>query len=1120
MIRLVHANRLEDLAGALAEALTDPQLSSLQPIEIVVPHPTWASWLKMALARRMGIAANLRFDSLHGFLRRVVDPDPRDRPSRPSDRRIEIAGADVIETLILSILSDEARLDAPALQPVKSYVRAAGDDEDLCDLRRVQLAEQLARLFDDYLYTRRDIVRAFETGAFDTLGLERAPSPIRAIAAWQRALWIAIFGKNDRPSMPLTEAFEVLPLESLHLPSTLHVFGASRLLPAHKEILSRIGKRIDIHLYAPNPSKEFWGDAGHEGANSALRMWGRAGREGIGLVQELVGFDFEARFLEIEPSTLLGRFQADVLAAASEHVIEGTADPSITCDGSIRFLACSGVRREVEVIADSIWSLVRAYEALRFDEIAVVLAGRDEAIYRAHIEAVFAESFDLPHHLLDVPIERSSRVVEAIELLFALPFSRFLRKDLLRLLMHPSIAPHVKEAAPNEWVRWIDALAIVHGADHRDHEPTYIEKDLYNWDQGLFRLMLGAFMSGERSGDPRIFSTDAHDYLPHECALDRLSSVAELFVLVRSLIQDARRLRRTKLSLSEWAELLSFYVTTYVRAGSEEDERDLHRCLAVLADLEALDVDRRPISFRIASERAKRGIQRLSTTRGQPLAEGVVVGPLAALARIPFKVVFIAGLGEGQFPVAEKRSPLDLRGTAKRASDVSAREGEEYMFLERILATEARLHLSFVARDARTGDVLEPSPVVLEFAEILEREYLGTTLEAAGILERHPLRRYQDRDLYLRAARQERTSLALRRDLSAHLIEETDAMPEGGLIDLQILRSAVQPEQMDRIGPALGLFSLPEPAKKPVEGIETIEVPYGALRAFLEDPREGWKRFVLDLRDFDGEDDPLAQEDETFSATALDATILLREVLFEKIARDLANEPLSFEEIYDRRGHRLELKGVLPTGVFLRAERFKHLGILAAWYAHITGMFGDRPRFLDALRFGKAREHARVDAFVDPLVLDVTLEGGRRARVELYGRTEPLIDGACSLFALAKDEPKSEAIREKQALRGFLDGVVLSALGRLTSDVHRALVLFASDKRLVRTFRRFSAEDARGYLGSLVADLLTGAHAYELPCEDVFAAHASGKAIEDAVEIVARRFGPYFMRRLDDGEHA
>src|SRR5215470_9832591 len=92
MIGLVHANRLEDLATALVANLGEP---GLDPVEIVVPHSTWSSWLKMAIARRTGIAANLRFDSLHGFLRRAVDPDPKDRQRRAGDRRVRIAGADV-----------------------------------------------------------------------------------------------------------------------------------------------------------------------------------------------------------------------------------------------------------------------------------------------------------------------------------------------------------------------------------------------------------------------------------------------------------------------------------------------------------------------------------------------------------------------------------------------------------------------------------------------------------------------------------------------------------------------------------------------------------------------------------------------------------------------------------------------------------------------------------------------------------------------------------------------------------------------------------------------------------------------------------------------------------------
>jgi exodeoxyribonuclease V gamma subunit len=1121
MIRLVQAHRLDALADALAENLAagvrNGSRSPLEPVDIVVPSSTWASWLKIAIASRAGIAANLRFETLQGFLGEAAG--------------VRIAGAELFESALISILLDPDKLDAADLRPLFAYVEAAGEDADLRDLRRVQLAHQIGRLFEDYQLTRRDIVRAFE-GSPSLFEAADLPG-VRAITAWQRALWRMIFGPGapfdprasssaDR-TLSLIAAFEAQPLGALRLPKALHVFGASRLLPAHLAILTRISERTALHLYAPNPCQELWGED-PEGDSPALELWGRAGREGVRIVHELAGYDFEARFEERTPPepSLLSRFRSDVLRGVPRtrprvEEVEFASDPSL------RFSACPGVRREVEVIADAIWKLVREDEVLRFNEIAVVLAGRDEGIYRAHIGAVFAENFDLPHHMLEVPLASTSRIVEAIELLFALPFSRFLRRDLLRLLIHPLIAPHVRDTPPDEWARWIDALAIVHGADHGDHEETYIERDLYNWDQGMLRLMLGAFMSGDRSGDDRIFVARGHEYLPHEQALDRLGSIAELVALVRSLIADARRLVREKMPLSDWAELIGVFVTTYLEPTSDQDERDLFRCLSRIRDLGALDVDRAPVSFRIASERLKRALSALTTSHGQPLAEGVVVGPLSALAAIPFKAVFITGLGEGLFPVAEKRTPLDLRNAIRRSSDVSAREREEFMFLERILATEERVHISYVARDARTGDRIEPSPVVLELMEILERDYIGGSIARAGLLTAHPLRRWDGEEIgAAAAARRERTALDLRRHLIAHLESEC-AVPEGAAIDLGVLMSSVRTETLEALRAPLELVSVPAPPPRAGDGVETIEVPYGALRAFLEDPHEGWKRFVLQLRDGDGEDDPLARESETFSATALSATILLREVLFERLALDLAGSAgPPIDAIYDRRALRLELGGAVPTGVFREAERFKHLRILSSWYGHVTAMFGERRRFLDALRFGKSREHAKVDAFVDPLVLDVTLAEGRPARVELYGRTEPLIDGSCSLLALAKDDPPSAPAVERQALRLFLDGVVLSALGRLEGDTHRALVLFASQKRFIRTYRRFSEADARAYLAGVLSDLLSGPHAYQLPCEAVFAAEGSGAPIElagaDVSAIVERRFGPYFARRVAAGE--
>ena len=96
-------------------------------------------------------------------------------------------------------------------------------------------------------------------------------------------------------------------------------------------------------------------------------------------------------------------------------------------------------------------------------------------------------------------------------------------------------------------------------------------------------------------------------------------------------------------------------------------------------------------------------------------AEGVTIATFAPLRALPFRVVFMLGLDERVFPSAAGFDRLDLRGAAPapQPGDVTPREQDEYVFLETLLSARERLTLSYVARDAETGERKDPSSTLL-----------------------------------------------------------------------------------------------------------------------------------------------------------------------------------------------------------------------------------------------------------------------------------------------------------------------------------------------------------------------------------------------------------------------
>ncbi len=1126
MIRLFYSNRTERLAEALIQNLRPEGASPLDPVPIVIPSLALAAHLKHQIAAETGIAANLDLIFLERFLGGLVEASGGPK----------VSNFERMQAALLRALHDEQLLATDPMAPVREYLFAGGEDEPAIDLRRFQLAHRVARHFDEYVLTREQMLEAWrERTVFGSTLHARTE-------AWQRALWLWLIEHDCL--VTLVDAFGAPRLE-LEVPPRVHLFDVQLAAPAYRTILGKLGERSELLLYALNPCHEFWEDmqAGFDfdergDDTPALRLWGRPGRESVRLLDALANFDFEACFEAPAAGgrTLLTQFQQDVL---DRHPERTTCDPSFDFedDESVRLLACPGLRREVEVIAQEIWSMVERYATtdrpLAFNEIAVVLAGRDQEAYRAHVGAVFEEFYQIPHGFLEVPLSSQSRVVEAILLLLALPHSRFTRPELLRFITHPAVIAKVGDADPEDWLTWCDDLGIVHGADRSDHENTYIERDLYNWEQGLKRLMLGTFMSGQRSADERVFSAGGQDYLPYEVPVDRLRSAAKLASLVRSLIADARFAERTQLTLAEWAELLRGMITAYVGAEEEHDERDLFRCLSAVDELAELDPEGPPISFRIAAEFVKQRLSRLATNVGTPLAEGVVVAPLTLAYALPFRVIFLMGMGEGRFPVSDKKSQLDLRALEHRPGDFSPRERDQYRFLLALSSARDAVRISWVSRDPQTGEDMMPSPVLLELEQMLERGYLR---EEGRLERRHPLRRYHDRvdgTAVPPIVAREVQALELRDSLRRHLGD-----PEAAL-SLRALRHRLPAPTWARIAERLRL-SEPPPI---TDDRSVITVRYEALRRFLEDPLQGWARFVLELRD-EEQIDPFAREDELFSTGVLSGTIELRRVLIEKFRLDAENDlAVPLETLYDARADRLELEGRLPTGVFGRAERAKHKRILLAWQKQVRDALNGRAQRIDPVRFGRAQERSALVETADPIRIEVDV-GGRTATVEIHGQTQALLRETPGSVTLTMGSPRGSRTRLFE-LRGFVDQVMLSASGRSAEVPFRSVVAFGEDTPWVTEFAPFSRAEAQAYLQSLLADLLSETHAYLLPFGTVLQLEKAGREgrlgpaqlqrilanarhddygplldpkvdpppVEDIDRILKTRFGPYFEKR-------
>jgi exodeoxyribonuclease V gamma subunit len=1166
MIHVWYSNQLERLADILVDNLARQRgafpASVFDKACLIVPNRNVATFLQYTIARTAGIAANLEFHFLEAFINELifkVHPDYR------------ALTRGQLQSLLLGLFEDSQALADPELAPVRTYLDADGPG-DPRHLHAFQLAGRLARLFEDYSFSRPEMLSAWASGQGTLLD-----SSLSGTEQWQRAVWQRLFRAGGRleqarwhqPSLQpgqdrcyllATDLFTVLVREGWGTPAHLHFFGLSYVSRVHQGLLAALARRSELHLYTLAPAQEDLGaeqpvrpkmparrevalfsisssaeppayDLDQTEAHLALRLWGKPGREYLRLLRDLPDVSMHPSFESpAQPAPgLLGRLQQDILKAAPEvrETVAGEASAT-SADDSIVILACPGIQRETEVIANEIWSLIREDHEpadiragsvsegrpgdehpsltlaarrpgrLRFNDIAVIIAGEQHReAYQTHLRAVFGELYDIPFNLMDSRLARVSRVVEAVEKLLELPLGRFTRPGLLGFLTHPAVRARFPEADADEWRGWCEEASIFHGADRQEHHGLYIEKDLYNWDQGLRRLVLGAFLAGSRTGDDRVFEIGSDSYVPLDFAESRLASAGRFVSLVRSLIADARFARDQHLPLADWAAFLAKLVSTYVGVEDEEDERALGRCLKVLYGLREFDLSGLPVPYRMACEFARQELAFQSGTRGQYLAEGVVISSFLPMRALPFRIVFICGLSEGQFPARDGADPLDLTRARRNAGDVSPRERDKYLFLETLDVTRERLYLSYIARDNQTGEELEPSSLIRELQQVLRRGYLSEE-QVQNLTRRYPLRRYDEKYFPASgpAAYRNYSPAALREALAGYLRHQWQAPGTRPIVPTA--------DDLRRLGGDLsawlGLCRLPDPA--PDNGSrETLAISIRALRRFLECPLQGWARLRLRLREEEYEDE-VARADESFVTEPRERAVLLREVFFDALCDSHGSgKPPDFDAQYEHQAALLELQGVLPTGLFNDIQRKAHREILLNWYDNLKAVgLAERGPF-EVWRFGRAEEQARVQVR-PPIVLDVNLPADRgnprQVRVELYGKTEML--AAVGTRSLRLGVSKKETLRE--CLQGFLDYLCLLLSDPADREGYEVIVLPAEGGvNLRRSFMPVSRKAAREYLQALLADLLGGPHDYFLPCEAVFEFWRSeNKKLEKIVE--------------------
>ena len=734
MFYLYQSNRLETLAALFARIQkVKPLKSALQPEQIIVQSQGMRRYLNTCLARDLGVAANLAFSLPAGLtwklMKKLIPGIPELSPFAP----------EVMRWRLLDLFRSEAFRNTAEFEDVRNVLQdylGSGESADY------QLAGQLADIFDQYLVYRPQWIDAWQQGRILGLGDDEI---------WQSKLWRYL--DDGRQSAPHRVALWEKLLESLSsdkLPERYFVFGISTMAPMYLQLLHKLSEYCYVFVFALNPSGMYWGNvieaaqilkgggdpdltqAGHP----LLASLGKQGRDFFDFLNEMEIEEETPVFEEGSRDTLLHALQTDIQNLDMPSEKAGNIN---TDDGSIRIVSAHSPLRELQILKDKLLKILHEHPDWQPHDIAVLTPNIES--YTPFIEAVFGQAQPgaqaLPYSVSDVKISRRQPLFHALSCLFDLLESRF-EVDKVLVLLETAPVLHRFGLTEDDLPLLHDMVADLNVRWGLDGEMRGGTDQLFTWKQAVERMILGWMLP--EGGNPMW-----QDVSAWYADVNQTAMFGRFAAFIESL-SDIVRIWRQPATVDEWVGRCRDLLKTLFQAKADDQK--------AVQNLENEWVKWQEESTlagfvgQLPQQTVIRHIRRFLDSESEAgfLRSGITFCSMVPMRSLPFKVICLLGLNDGDFPRNTKAAVFDLIAKHPAKGDRARRDDDRYLFLEAIISARDILYLSYVGRSIRNDDEFAPSALVSELIDTIAAMTGRRSKELAEHwVEQHPLQPFSHR---------------------------------------------------------------------------------------------------------------------------------------------------------------------------------------------------------------------------------------------------------------------------------------------------------------------------------------------------------------------------------------
>jgi exodeoxyribonuclease V gamma subunit len=249
------------------------------------------------------------------------------------------------------------------------------------------------------------------------------------------------------------------------------------------------------------------------------------------------------------------------------------------------------------------------------------------------------------------------------------------------------------------------------------------------WQATLDRLLMGYAVGNENDF---VDSVLPYGNIEGSSAL----ALGGLCDFIQLLFKASDELKRAT-PLKTWVNRLYYYAEKLLFTHTSVDQLERQQLNEVIEELAGnaqqhteqvtLEVIVAWMESRISEQKSSTGF-----LRGQ-----LTFCSMLPMRSIPFKVIALLGLNEGEFPKIDRHPSFDLMGQNFRKGDRSRRTDDRYQFLEILLSARQQLIITYKGLSIRTNNDIAPSVVISELLDVLKSHY-----QLSDLITKHPLQAF------------------------------------------------------------------------------------------------------------------------------------------------------------------------------------------------------------------------------------------------------------------------------------------------------------------------------------------------------------------------------------------